>query len=114
MTAETRQAWIDALRSGKYEQGRGALRCRSRYCCLGVLLDVIDPTRWEEADGAWSWDRWSMGIPTDTAEDFGLVRGSRLQPKLMAMNDSQGRSFDEIAYWIEHNIPAEGDDDETN
>lgn len=33
-------AWIHALRSGKYEQGFDALRCGDRYCCLGVLLEL--------------------------------------------------------------------------
>lgn len=45
MTPVTKQAWIDALRSGKYKQARGALArvdedgCTS-YCCLGVLADI--------------------------------------------------------------------------
>jgi hypothetical protein len=33
--------WIEALRSGKYPQGHGALRSSDGYCCLGVLCDVL-------------------------------------------------------------------------
>lgn len=37
--------WIKALRSGKYRQGKSALKRRSEdhgatYCCLGVLCEV--------------------------------------------------------------------------
>lgn len=31
------KAWVKALRSGKYKQGKGALFENGRYCCLGVL-----------------------------------------------------------------------------
>jgi hypothetical protein len=35
--------WISALRSGKYQQGRGTLRTpdSSHHCCLGVLCEVL-------------------------------------------------------------------------
>jgi len=38
--------WVDALRSGKYRQTQGHLRDYKGFCCLGVLCDVFDPTRW--------------------------------------------------------------------
>lgn len=36
--------WIDALESGKYEQGKGQLvsGCETKYCCLGVANTVCD------------------------------------------------------------------------
>lgn len=40
MNPEVKQKWIDALRSGKYEQGSEKLRSVSGYCCLGVLCDL--------------------------------------------------------------------------
>lgn len=50
MNPEAKTAWLDALRSGEYEQGEGKL-CRpahsamnrsdkDKFCCLGVLTDV--------------------------------------------------------------------------
>lgn len=34
--------WIEALRSGKYEQGFGALQTRSgKFCCLGVVCELL-------------------------------------------------------------------------
>lgn len=41
MNLELIRKWVDALRSGKYEQGRLALRSKDdKYCCLGVLCDI--------------------------------------------------------------------------
>ena len=53
MNAEVKQQWLDALRSGEYEQTRGRLRrgmpldpedlddgYNAGYCCLGVLCDL--------------------------------------------------------------------------
>ena len=33
--------WVEALRSGKYKQGRGKLNSENGYCCLGVLCEVF-------------------------------------------------------------------------
>ena len=40
MNPQVKQKWIDALRSGKYEQGSEKLRGYEGYCCLGVLCDL--------------------------------------------------------------------------
>lgn len=32
--------WVEALRSGKYKQGRYNLHYKDAYCCLGVLCEV--------------------------------------------------------------------------
>ena len=38
---EHRKLWIEALRSGEYEQGYGVLRdINDNYCCLGVACEV--------------------------------------------------------------------------
>jgi len=41
MKADLKAKWVEALRSGKYEQGRGALLNDGKYCCLGVLCEVV-------------------------------------------------------------------------
>lgn len=41
--------WLEALRSGKYDQTRGALYDGRGYCCLGVLCDLVT----EEFEGGW-------------------------------------------------------------
>lgn len=32
--------WVQALRSGEFEQGRSWLNLNNRYCCLGVACEV--------------------------------------------------------------------------
>lgn len=38
--AEFYAAWLAALRSGEYEQGRGCLSDNGKFCCLGVACDI--------------------------------------------------------------------------
>jgi hypothetical protein len=42
MNQEIAQKWAETLKSGAYQQGRGALRRQKeeQYCCLGVLCDM--------------------------------------------------------------------------
>jgi len=41
MTEEIKNKWIDALKSGKYVQGIGSLKCKGKHCCLGVIGEVL-------------------------------------------------------------------------
>ena len=45
MIKELKQLWIDALRSGEFKQGKEQLRSanNTRFCCLGVLRELIKP-----------------------------------------------------------------------
>ena len=59
MNQEIKTKWINALRSGDYEQGQGALKnTDGQYCCLGVLCDLYDKHRMEEfgAESCWAVD----------------------------------------------------------
>jgi len=50
MNSKIKEAWVNALRSGKYEQSSERLRSVSGYCCLGVLCDIYAQehnTEWE-------------------------------------------------------------------
>ena len=41
MNPEIKAKWIEALRSGDYQQGGGRLRGgNDQFCCLGVLCDI--------------------------------------------------------------------------
>jgi hypothetical protein len=47
MDAELKAKWVEALRSGKYQQlTPGGLREGDRFCCLGVLCDIAAPSGW--------------------------------------------------------------------
>jgi hypothetical protein len=52
MDARIKKLWVDALRSGEYEQGTSCLRSEDgRMCCLGVLCDLYTK------DGNWgAWE----------------------------------------------------------
>ena len=50
MNSKIKEVWVNALRSGKYEQGSEKLRSVTGYCCLGVLCDIYAQehnTQWE-------------------------------------------------------------------
>ena len=52
MNQEVKRLWVEALRSGEYEQGTGDLRTGTRtFCCLGVLCDI-----YHKQTGLGSWD----------------------------------------------------------
>lgn len=103
------QAWVDALRSGAYKQGRTRLRIGDTYCCL-VACDLYRKTT-----GVGEWgadDAFLIGggtypgiLPLAVTQWLGLrrrdsafERGERQQ--LSALND-HGATFDRIADIIE-------------
>lgn len=43
MHQEIAKKWAEELRSGRYKQGVGYLRKGDKYCCLGVLCEIMDP-----------------------------------------------------------------------
>lgn len=49
MNERVKKLWLEALRSGKYEQAVGRLRIDDRFCCLGVLCDLHA----KETGGMW-------------------------------------------------------------
>lgn len=113
MNPDLKRKWVEALRSGCYAQGQKYLRQTTdggdTYCCLGVLCDVIDRSRWlhrSRGDGkAYRWDRDARAvnsIPFDEAQAIGL--GGKIQNVLMHMNDMLGCTFYDIAYYIEKHV----------
>lgn len=65
MSKELRKKWIDALRSGDYEQGKGYLRQHDYFCCLGVLCDLVDKNGWDldHQSGIYSFDVMRYRFP---------------------------------------------------
>lgn len=97
--------WVEALRSGKYEQGIGALCKDGRYCCLGVAVEVArdngvacDEIRDtdESLGGVFATVREWVGL-ADCAGDFSK---SNFSTSLASVNDN-GKSFAEIADIVE-------------
>ena len=71
MNAEIKKQWVEALRSGDYEQGREALKLVEddetvKHCCLGVLCDLYQKANGGDPD--WSTESLydSFGVEPDT------------------------------------------------
>lgn len=110
---EFKGRWVAALRSGNYKQGQGRLRrADDTYCCLGVACDVSGRGEWMLSEGAYEYvlstfKRSFMAVPTVLAEEIGLeisLDAGDPQRVLWRLNDTEGRSFAEIADWIEENL----------
>lgn len=104
MDQKIKQQWVEALRSGRYRQGKGSLRAEGAYCCLGVLCDVVGEVPIDE-DEDFGYDK---SLPINVAEMVGL--GDVLDPivtvddgyntHLSSLNDD-GLPFTKIADLIE-------------
>ena len=83
-----KQTWIDALRSGQYKQGIRELYNEGThcYCVLGVHAALFN-----SAD--------SIGLYWLQKEEI----PEEIQEMMVDMNDS-GRSFEQLADWIEENL----------
>ena len=69
MNKDNVKLWIDALRSGRYLQGRFQLKDRlGKHCCLGVLCDVHAKTTGE---GSWVEYMTSTYRTTDGSSSYG-------------------------------------------
>ena len=122
MKKTNKKLWVQALRSGKYRQGRGFLCLNNQYCCLGVAFDVLVDDDWHSEDDGHGWGikgrdtytTYSGESVTDIYTDECSLTNEVLDKieldmrdadELVRLND-KGTSFEEIADWIEENIPV--------
>lgn len=100
--------WIEALRSGEYEQGRSSLHKEGSYCCLGVAVEVLHGADVWIEDYApsgihfYGHDRLSEILESNDINSLGLFVDDEYE--LINMNDKQCLTFSQIADWIEQNI----------
>lgn len=117
MRPEIAGLWIDALESGNYPQGRGALNIDGKFCCLGVLCDIAaDLGIVERGTPAEPFHRVRYGnastvVPREVMTWAGLesevgdyVNGGSTGDYLANDNDERGKSFAEIAKIISENV----------
>lgn len=112
---ENIRKWVDALRSGEFEQGRSRLRHndrdRDRYCCLGVACEVY---RRETGNGEWLTGLHGLWFEVDgrtpeehylhehVVEWLGVDRVSPMAAGLSLTNlNDNGATFSAIADLIE-------------
>lgn len=105
MDEEIKAKWVAALRSGKYKQGslrlKRNLSSGTQHCCLGVLCEVLEmPESFREG-------KYYFKSETDFSSAYN-VHYSVLRPStqniLTALNDEQGKTFNEIADYIEETL----------
>jgi hypothetical protein len=113
------QRWVQALRSGEYQQGKRCLRSNDGFCCLGVLCELHR----QEAGGEWVPSRpvpdapqglqyydaadgdWDNSLLPDTVQEWAGLRSVSPGAKgyeLPECNDS-GWTFIKLADLIETN-----------
>ena len=109
MNPRIKQLWINALRSGSYQQGRGRLRGEDGFCCLGVLCDLHPRSRseWKQHDGNWSSFGHHVHYPPLKIWEWAGALDRKRMPvrpaeeiELAKMND-RGASFNDIADFVE-------------
>lgn len=87
-----KQKWLQALRSGEYQQGRFALHdaTNNAHCCLGVAADLI----LQESDR-------EMHIYDTEVYEGALGLDAEEIQTLITLNDDEKKSFEQIADYIE-------------
>jgi hypothetical protein len=130
MHQHIKKLWVDALRSGNYQQGARHLRSGDGYCCLEVLCDLHDQSKngpgWAEEAMArvpdsffydkvlehlkrndWTYLGYDARLPLEVCKWAGIIpcglTDASVEIKLSQMSDG-GASFDEIADFIEQNL----------
>lgn len=116
MDPKIKEAWINALRSGKYKQTTGSLQNEDGFCCLGVLCDL-----YSQQSGEWIKNKEKITFsdgemeredipPTKVAEWAGLEESD---PFIMVngeakaityLNDEAHLSFDELSLLIKEQL----------
>ena len=111
--------WIKALRSGKYQQGKGKLHSGNKFCCLGLACYLNKEYIDSENTGTYhTYDTFSEVLPDRMKNLLGLshekgyfIVTDRIKKhfpslglgmcSLILLNDGFGFSFNEIADIIE-------------
>lgn len=114
MNRAVAKRWVDALRSGNYEQGQGHLRQLTedgpKDCCLGVLCDIAISDGVEiitRAKGHTVSFNGQLGTPPIDVMDWsGLTYDD--SERYADMNDVQAATFADIADHIESTYLQEG------
>jgi hypothetical protein len=92
--------WLNALRSGEYQQGEGSLQpTYDTFCCIGVFCIAnnikIHPSGNDMVDE----NGESCGY-----KNLNDLVGISTTNQLWEMNDVKKFSFNQIADWIEENL----------
>ena len=112
MNPQIKQKWVNALRSGDYQQGRNYLRTDNGFCCLGVLCDLYgkeNNVEWKLEDGGRNYEfkyhTAVLPLPVVEWAGFGGYNPYIYSRSLTLgeLNDG-GSTFNEIADVIEEQL----------
>lgn len=112
-SSKARKLWTDALRSGKYQQGKSALCEDGRFCCLGVACEVYqehvgDLSVVVDNNGMRNYDDEEYMPPSKVTRWLGIATAGDLSTmvsgysSLVALNDSASYTFEQIADVIDN------------
>lgn len=114
MNTEIAQRWVEALKSGEYEQGYGYLNKNDKFCCLGVLCElavhdgILEPAEYSPESGYKMYDHihasflppavasWA-GMESDNGQNYDTGE------TLVYLNDTSLLSFAQLAAYIHEN-----------
>lgn len=109
MKPEIKKRWVEALRSGEYEQGTGRLRWGDRFCCLGVLTDLFI----KETERVWMLEEdrdppiyafgGSAGYLSPEVMNWAGIKycNGEYGDGVLAKDNDDGQTFEQIADTIE-------------
>ena len=112
MNPQIKQKWVDALRSGEYQQTQNRLHDENGFCCLGVLCDLYlkeNQLEWELVNNGnyYEFQYKAKILPLSVREWVGVGEGNPLvndgHSTLAELNDG-GSTFNEIADVIEKQL----------
>lgn len=108
MNREIKTKWVAALRSGKYQQCTAQLKDSGSYCCLGVLAEELGALVPHPVTGTMGCAPLHGGPPSTSnlSPELACAVGLRQTETclLIAMNDDDGKTFPEIADYIEEHL----------
>ena len=105
---QLRRAWLEALRSGEFDQGEGVLAYigpkGTSYCCLGVACEVaikhgVEIKKTVDDAGCILYNDYPSCLPNDIAALLGINYDD--QDELMELNDHEDYDFYQIADHLE-------------
>lgn len=114
MNREFADKWVAELRSGKWKQGKNALKVRkphekTGYCCLGVACEISGIKPIKTDDGKWEYDGVYVVLPDSIKKKIGIkIRsggfylGMGLGEQSLASLNDNGLTFNQIADVIDH------------
>lgn len=117
MDVRIKELWIEALNSGKYDQGKGFLRKDNCFCVYGVLCDLYAK---EHEDVGWELQFGTTGrysilgfwdfVPDEVLSWAGIfdmassIMRARKADQVINMNDKQDATFNQLAVFIKDNL----------